>query len=220
MIKNLWESFCTYLLQTLYAMGHRQRLNWFYYTIIFGSLPIVFRFIASLSSEHIPLFSLADFAFWGIMLNTAAIANITNQKNTSTDLIVGTVMTALTHIVVFVAIYCLALFPDIYQAILWVFGSIALASSLLLSYSTTDNDFMLRTQVTLEAANAKEEMHPLMREYIEEIEKRIMDGKNPNESEGIIDYFDSIGYECDREKMEFRPKKNAKRWRVVDDPTE
>ena len=194
-------------------------MNWFYYTMIFGSLPIGLRFVISLSAstEHIPLFSLADFAFWGIMLNTAAIANATNQKQTSFDLIVGIVSTALTHIVFLVAIYCIVLFPAVNQSFMWCVGLFILASSLLLSYGTTDRKFMITVQDALETANTKDEMHPLMAEYTEMLEKRIRNGETVTFGDDIVEFFDSNGYEFNSETMEFRLRKPEKPWSVVEE---
>ena len=111
MIKETRDNVLFYLFQKLYRIGHRTHMNWLYYSIIFGSLPMGLRSVISLSSssEQIPLFALTDFAFWGIMLNTAAIANATNQKQYSHDLVNGIVSATLTHIVLLTAVYCIAL---------------------------------------------------------------------------------------------------------------
>jgi len=197
MIADIRDKTVFYLFQTLYRIGHRTRMNWLYYTMIFGSMPIGLRLVISLSAstEQIPLVSLTDFAFLGIMLNTAAIANATNQKLYSPDLIGGVVSAALTHIVLLVAIYCIALFPAVTPFVMWFVGLPIIASSLLLSYWTTNREFMISVQLAFEAANAKEEMHPLMKAYMESIEKRVLNGENPPLGDGMVEFFDSYGYE-------------------------
>ena len=184
-------------------------MNWLYYTMIFGSLPIAIRFVVSISasSEQIPLFSLADFAFWGIMLNTAAIANATSQKKASPDLIGGIVTAALTHIVLLVAVYCIALFPAVSQIVVWCVAVPIFASSFFLSYLTTDREFLLSVQKTFEMATKRERLHPLMKAYLKTIEDRIARGENPAEGEGMVEFFDSHGLEIDFAAKKIRKKK-------------
>ena len=183
-------------------------MNWLYCTIIFGSLPIVIRLIVSLSASdsQIPLFSLSDFAFWGIMFNIAAITNATHMKKVSSDLIVGIVSVAIIHIVLFVTIYCIALFPSINHGVLWTIGTVILISSFIFSHETTDREFMHSIQMALEMANTRDKMHPIMKEYLKHIDERIKHGENPKEGEGIVEFFDSYGLDIDPNTLQIRRK--------------
>ena len=119
-------------------------MNWLYCTMIFGSLPIAIRFIVSLSvpNEQIPLFHVADFAFWGIMFNIAAITNVSTIKKASSDLIISVVAIAIVYIVFFVTLYCIVLFPSVNQGVAaWCAVLFVLATSVFISHCTTDRQF-------------------------------------------------------------------------------
>jgi len=182
-------------------------MHWLYYTMIFGLLPIVIRCIVSLSvlDERIPLFSLADFAFFGIMLNIAAITNVTNLKKTIPHVIVFVVSIAIVHIAFLTTLYSIALFPEVKHSIVLVIAGIVLASSFLFLYATTDMNLLLSLQMASEMADIKDTLHPLKQAYMEQTIDLTLQGIKPQEGDWEK-YLDALGHEEDPVTKEIRRK--------------
>ena len=202
-MKERWFQFRIRLIRTLAIHAPRRRMNWLYYTIIFGSLPIAIRIVVAFatSSGQVDLFAPADFAFYGIMLNTAAIANVTAGKKYSPDLIAGVMTVAITHIVLLVSIYCVALFPDISKAATLAIGFIVLASSLLFSYLTIDREFMSDIKMGFDMANARDAINPFVLSCMDLLDEQRKSGEKPNLGEDAIFLLDKNGYRLDPETM-------------------
>ena len=185
-------------------------MNWLYCTMIFGSLPIVIRFIASLSTsgEQIALFALSDFAFFGIMFNIAAIANVSTLKRASADLILCVAFNAVVFITLLVAIYTAALLPNINQCFLWVVVSLVLIISVILSYSTTDRKFLQDVQSAFEIANVREEIPTVYLSYLDMMEECRRNGEEPDKDpwEDWTERLARCGLEYDPESDKIRVK--------------
>ena len=67
----------------LYSYTVSQYVRWLIYTLGFGLAPIVLRWlmVPSHPEQELPYFVLSDFIFFGLMLNAAAMSNLTAQKS-------------------------------------------------------------------------------------------------------------------------------------------
>ena len=166
-------------------------------------MPIAIRFVVghAVTNEQIPLFALADLAFWGIMLNTAAIANVTNNKNANSELTTGVVTIALTHIVFLVTIYCIALFPMVAQTFIWVFAVFVLLSSFLFSACTISKEFLSDVEYGLDLANAKDEIRPSILSFVNYLEAKRKKGEVPEFSDEMKFLTEAAGYSYDPNTM-------------------
>ena len=197
-MKEKWHNLRLWIIHTLAHHAPRRKMNWLYYTIIFGSLPIAIRIVVAFatSSGQVDLFAPADFAFYGIMLNTAAIANVTAGKKYSPDLIAGVMAVAITHIVLMVAIYCVALFPEISKAATLAIGFIVLVSSFLFSLITTSKNLMSDIDAGLDVANKRDDVDPLILALNDMLATQTKEG-NAEMGDGFRKALSDFGYELD-----------------------
>lgn len=210
----MWKK--TYILcfNRLRFFAHQKRLNWMYYTMIFGALPLVIRLIVSFAdpSGRIDHCSLSDFAFWGIMFNIAAISNATSHKEMQPSLFSSVVTLSLIQISFFVAIYCISILPDLKLLVAWFICIPLLIISIIFSYLTTDNEFMVSIRMALEEADVIEKMHPLQRAYLQQLQDRMMNGEDilhMDEAEGLREFLEPFGFDLDEKNMKIVPKKTT-----------
>ena len=133
-------------------IGSKIRINWLYYTLVFGSLPIVLRFALSTSSADIPPVSVGDAVFFGIMLNGAAVANVAAMKKPVADVLLGIFVLSAMNSIGLAAIYCADLFVGL-NVVLATSLCALLFFSLLLSWGTTNSTDLVQLQRAFNTAN-------------------------------------------------------------------
>ena len=157
-----------FYIRTMYINAHKKRLHWLYFTLFIGALPLLIRFIVWLSVSDVPMLPIVvgDVVFLAIMLNVAALYNITVTENVP-DVQVSTIAAALIRIVILVALYTAALFPGINFIALWIVVALLLLISLIASFFATDSIGIQSQQKFYDMANT-------IVEYPLEVRKQVL----------------------------------------------
>ena len=187
MIKKAVKSY----IKTMYINGHKKRLHWMYYTMLIGALPCLIRLVVWLSVPDIPMLPYAivgDVVFWAIMLNVAALYNVSTTENIP-DVQVSVTAAALMRIAVLVAIYTVALFPGVSPLVLWIAVTLLATLSLFGSYFTTDSTFLESQQQIYDLANSIEGLPTPIRDKVRKHAEQILDGKKVTDIKPEIDKY-------------------------------
>ena len=145
------------------------------FTVFCGAMPVLMRLFIASGEEGLPLVSLSDFAFFGIMLNTGMIWSLGSNKwvgRESFSVFLG--MSSLL-IMILVAIFALSIKPNA-ALIPWIAVSIIILLSLGLSYLATHDRFLYALQDALTFADLVAEQHPLMQKFVREQLQSVVHG--------------------------------------------
>ena len=125
-------------------------------TFLFGSLPLIVRFIiafAAPSDSDIDWFSLADLAFLGIMINIASINSITNCNLIGKNVLFVFTAASIGLIVLFVAVYAVSVLPGFKLCFPTFICLLLLLASFWIALAASDTDTLLWWQRALDNAD-------------------------------------------------------------------
>ena len=146
------------------------------FSVICGSMPVIIRLlIASGTQEQdVSYFALTDAAFWGIMMNTAAFANISSHKDAGRELhsLVVPIIFLLTFPLM--VIYAISALLQSYSVTLWITTCVLLIVSFLFSYASACDDVVRDIQKTLKLADDLVDGEPAFREHMTRLYKEII----------------------------------------------
>jgi len=111
--------------------------QWLFFTIFFGTAPIIFRMIAVVCGTDVPFVVVSDFTFLGIILNASAVANVAAEKKVE-DFLWYVVAFAGVSSALFVGLYMIHLNQPIPTVGIWCTVAVLLIPAFLLSLTTTD----------------------------------------------------------------------------------
>ena len=125
-------------------------------TFLFGSLPLIVRFIIAVSApdgSDIDLFSLADLAFLGIMINIASVNSITNCNLISKNVLFVFTAASIGLIVLFVAVYAVSVLPGFKLCLPTFVCFLLLLASFRIALAASDTDTLLWWQRAIDNAD-------------------------------------------------------------------
>ena len=156
MLKNMFKKVFFFCFKMKRFSTHAKMLHWVHYTTLFGLLPIVMRFILSLSDSTgtISLFVMSDIVFFGIMLNAAAIYNVSTTENIP-GVQLSIVAFAFFRTIILVGLYTAALYPN-NPLFLWSAVLLLTFLSFVASFLAIDSIRLRRRQDDFDRANSIE----------------------------------------------------------------
>ena len=172
MINRLVKSY----INNMYLNAHKKRLHWIYFTMLIGALPLLIRLVVwlSVADSSIEPIVVGDVVFWGVMLNVAALYNISTAENMP-DLQVSVTAAALVRLSLLVAIYTAALFPGISPHVLWIVVTLLTGLSATASFLTTDATYVEVQQTMYSLANQIQGLPMPVREEVRKNVKHLWD---------------------------------------------
>ena len=138
-------------------MSHRyfemKRFHWLLFTVAFGFLPIIMRAITSGGSDSgVSGIAHTDVAFFGLMFNAVAMANVISEKHAPRVYLLVLGATSVLSIS-FIGAYMAGLSSGVDTAMLWLWLVFTLIVSVTLSFFTTDADLMYELQRVLDQSD-------------------------------------------------------------------
>ena len=174
-------------LKTMYINAHKKRLHWIYFTMLIGALPLLIRLVVwlSVADSSIAPIVVGDVVFWGIMLNVAALYNISTAENMP-DLQVSVTAAALVRLSLLVAIYTVALLPVMSPYVLWIAVTLLTSLSASSSFLTTDASYLEMQQKAYDLANQIQGLPMPIREKVRKNIKHLWDDNKFEEIQAEI----------------------------------
>ena len=141
---------------------HFCQWHWLCFAVGFGAFPLVLRIglATAEAGENIPMFAISDIAFWGLILNTAAMAHINPDRLPKVYFLVAPFAVFLSGVMA--AVYGITLvFPP--GTALWALAVCGFLASFVLSFLTSVRPWMDSLQHVLDVADKLAVLPPALR---------------------------------------------------------
>jgi len=175
----------------LFFYGDAKRFRWLWYTLFFGTLPIVMRFYSAFWSteQNIDYFVLSDIIFLGLMFNASAMSNISSEQDIPSVHMNFFPVTAILSMLL-ALLYAVGLSQNVNWIVVWLTTVLLVLCSFGLSFFSSNSRSLRRLQKDFTLAEYTSKLDEPLRSAVFDLVERARMNKSNSITEELKRYVD------------------------------